>query len=77
MQKILILLCRSIICQNILATVLWHKDAFWNHYRDKINDSAIETNHDGNKINKNETTTSKLFDYKTKIMGSTQTIIIH
>ena len=49
----------------------------WNHYRDKINDSAIETNHDGNKINQNETTTSKLFDYKTKIMGSTQTIIIH
>ena len=39
----------------------------WNFYRDEINDSAIENNDDGNKINNNKTITSKSFEYKIKI----------
>ena len=33
----------------------------WNYYRDEINDSTIEYNDDGNKINRTETMTSKYF----------------
>ena len=43
-------------------------ESLWNYYRDEINDSAIENNDDGNKINNNKTITSKCFEYKTKIM---------
>ena len=39
----------------------------WNYYRDEINDSVIESNDDGYKINSNKTITSKSFEYKTKI----------
>ena len=42
-----------------------------NYCKDKINDSAIENNDDGNKINNNKTITRKYFEYKTKIIGST------
>ena len=41
--------------------------SLWNYYRDKVNDSA---NNDNN-INNNKTTTSKSFEHKTKIIGST------
>ena len=44
----------------------------WNYYRDKINDSANKNNDANNyKINNNKTTTSKSFQYKTKIRGRT------
>ena len=33
----------------------------WNYYRDEINDSTIEYNDDGNKINSSETMKSKYF----------------
>ena len=44
-----------------------------NYYRNEINDSAIENNDDGNKINNSKTITStiKSFKYKTKIIGGT------
>ena len=45
--------------------------SFLNYCKDKINDSAIENNDDGNKINNNKTITRKYFEYKTKIIGST------
>ena len=35
--------------------------SLWNYYRDEINDSTIEYNDDGNKINRSETMTSKYF----------------
>ena len=40
----------------------------WNYYRDEINDSVIESNDDGYKINSNKTITSKSFEYKTKLV---------
>ena len=41
----------------------------WNNYRDEINDSANENNDVNNyRINNNKTTTSKSFEYKTKII---------
>ena len=43
----------------------------WNYYRDEINDSAIKINNDDNKINNDKTITSKSFEYKTRIIGST------
>ena len=60
MYKILILLCHCIICKNIL----------WNYYRE-VNNSAnqIVASY---RINSNKATTSKSFEYKTKIIGSTQ-----
>ena len=59
MQKILILLCQCII-------------SLWNYCRDKINDSVNENNRANNyEINNNKTTTSKFFEYKTKVIGST------
>ena len=42
----------------------------WNYYRDEINNSANENYNTNNKINNNETTTSKSFLYKTKIIES-------
>ena len=42
----------------------------WNYYRDEINNSANENYNTNNKINNNETTTSKPFLYKTKIIES-------
>ena len=44
----------------------------WNNYRDEINDSANENNNVNNyRINNNKTTTSKSFEYKTKIRRRT------
>ena len=44
----------------------------WIYYRDGINDSANENNDANNfRINNNKITTSKYFDYKTKLIGST------
>ena len=46
--------------------------SLWNYYRDEINDSANENNDANNyRINNNKTTTSKSFEYKTKILGTT------
>ena len=45
--------------------------SLWNYYRDEINDSAIEIINDGNNDGNNKTTTSKSFEYKTKIIGYT------
>ena len=39
-----------------------------NYYRDEIKDDANETGN--NRINKNKTITSKIFEYKTKLFGS-------
>ena len=46
--------------------------SLWNYYRDEINDSTNENN-DANsyRIKNNKTTTSKSFEYKTKIIGRT------
>ena len=42
--------------------------SLWNYYRDEVSDAANEiiVNH---RINNNKTTTSKYFQYKTKIVG--------
>ena len=45
--------------------------SLWNYYRDEINDSAIEIINDGNNDGNNKTTTSKSFEYETKIIGYT------
>ena len=45
--------------------------SLWNYYRDEINDSAIEINNDGNNDGNNKITTSKSFEYETKIIGYT------
>ena len=45
--------------------------SLWNYYRDKINDSAYENNDANHYRVNNKTTTSKSFEYKTKIIGST------
>ena len=42
---------------------------FWNHYKDKVNGNANESNGDNYRINNNKTTTSKFFEYKTKMIG--------
>ena len=44
--------------------------SLWNYYRDQVNDSVIE-NDDDNKISNRKRITSKSFEYKTKIIGST------
>ena len=46
-------------------------ESLWNYYRDEINDDANENNLDNNRINNNKTITSKSFEYKTKLIGST------
>ena len=52
-----------------MTIVLWHQEVSA-ITRDEINDSAIENNDDGNKINNNKTTTGKSFKYKKKIVGT-------
>ena len=42
-----------------------------NYYRDKINDSLIENDREGSKINNDKTIASKSFKYTTKIKGRT------
>ena len=46
--------------------------SLWNYYRDDINYSANENNDANNyRINNNKSTTSKSFEYKSKITGRT------
>ena len=46
--------------------------SFWNYYRDEVNDSANDNNHANSfRINNSKTTTSKSFEYKTKLIEST------
>ena len=45
--------------------------SLWNYYRDEINGDANENNGANNRINNNKTITSKSFEYKTKLIGST------
>ena len=42
--------------------------SLWNHYRDEINDSAIENNDICNRISSNK---NRFFEYKVKIIRST------
>ena len=47
--------------------------SLWNYYRDEVNDDANENNAAENYRNNNiKTTTSKSFEYKTKIIGNTK-----
>ena len=71
MQKIFILLCQCIIFLEYSDNYSMTSGSLWNFYRDEINDSAIENNNDGNRINENKTITSKSFKCKTKLIGST------
>ena len=43
----------------------------WNYYRDEINDGLNENNASNNRTNNNKTITSKYFEYKTRLIGST------
>ena len=43
---------------------------FWNYYRGEVDDDANENDAANNRINKNKTTTSKSFEYKTKLIGN-------
>ena len=49
--------------------------SLWNSYRDEVKYSANEIDNNDNQINSNKTTTSKSFEYKTKIIGSTLNIL--
>ena len=60
-------------CDNYSIT----SEIFRNYYGNEINDSAIENNDDGNKINNNNTMTSKSFESKTKQLEEHQIMIIH
>ena len=42
----------------------------WNYYRDEVDDDANENDAANNRINKDKTTTSKSFEYKTKLIGN-------
>ena len=46
-----------------------------NYYRGEKNDDADENNAANNRINNNKTIARKSFEYKTKLIDSTQTII--
>ena len=70
-MQIFILLRPCIICQNIV-TISMTSGSLWSYYRDEVNDHANENNDPGRyRINNKKTTTSKSFEYKTKITGST------
>ena len=45
--------------------------SLWNYYRNEVNDSANEIYDNDNKIDNSKTTTSKYFEYKTKIIEIT------
>ena len=46
--------------------------SLWNYHRDEVSDLANENNDANNyRINNNKTATSKSFEYKTKLIGST------
>ena len=44
--------------------------SLWNYYRGEVNDDVNENNKN-NMMNNNKTITSKYFEYKTKLVGST------
>ena len=44
--------------------------SLWNYYKDEVNDGN-ENNNDDYRVNSEKTTTSKSFEYKTKIIGRT------
>ena len=46
-------------------------ESLWNYYRDDTNDDADENNAAKNKINSNKTITTKSFEYKRELIGST------
>ena len=47
-------------------------EILWNYYKDEVNDDVNENDDAGNYMIKNSTgTTSKYFEYNTKIIGST------
>ena len=53
---------------NNYSMISW---SLWNYYRDELNDSAYENNGANSfRINNNKTT-SKSFEFKTKLKGST------
>ena len=68
MQEILILLCECIIFYS-MCNYSVTLGSLWNYYRVKINDDANKNVN--NRINTNKTITSKSFEYKTKLIGST------
>ena len=43
----------------------------WNYYTDEASDSAYKIDNNDTTINNKKTTTSKSFEYKIKIIGST------
>ena len=45
--------------------------SLWDYYRDEINISANGSNANNFRINNNKAITSKSFEYKTKLIGST------
>ena len=46
--------------------------SLWNYYRDEINNDGNKNNDANNfRINKNKTRISKIFEYKTKLVGRT------
>ena len=46
--------------------------SLWNYYRDEINNDENKTNRFKNRLNNKKTRRSKSFEYKTKLIGSTQ-----
>ena len=45
--------------------------SLWNYYRDEVNNTANKNDAAGNWIDYKKTITSKSFEYKTKVIGST------
>ena len=43
--------------------------SLWNYHRDEMNDDANTNNVASYRINNNETTASRFFEYRTKIWG--------
>ena len=46
-------------------------ESLWNYCRDETNDDENENDDNHNTINNNKTTTSKSFEYKTKVLRRT------
>ena len=51
--------------------------SLWNYHRDEVNNDGNENNVANYSTNNSTQTTSKSFDYETKIIKSTQMIITH
>ena len=50
--------------------------SLWNYYKFEVNDPANENKAANCRINNNEKTTSRYFEYRTKIIGETLAITI-